>query len=76
MRNRSRHGWRRVVNGVNLAALLVFLFIAAPLYWMIATNGVVFQTSATISAAIAGTRVPRITGVPSPMCEKMVSRMP
>jgi multiple sugar transport system permease protein len=36
MRNRSRRGWRRVVNGVNLAALLVVLFIAAPLYWMIA----------------------------------------
>ncbi|MES1170004.1 MAG: carbohydrate ABC transporter permease, partial [Leifsonia sp.] len=35
MANRSRRGWRRVVNGVNVAALLVFLFIALPLYWMI-----------------------------------------
>jgi multiple sugar transport system permease protein len=35
MRNRSRRGWRRVFNGVNLAALLVFLFIVIPLYWMI-----------------------------------------
>jgi multiple sugar transport system permease protein len=37
MRNRSRRGWRRVINGVNLSALLVFLFIVIPLYWMIAT---------------------------------------
>ena len=37
MRNRSRQGWRRVVNGVNIAALLVFLFIILPLYWMIAS---------------------------------------
>jgi multiple sugar transport system permease protein len=37
MRNRSRHGWRRVLNGVNLSALLVFCFIVIPLYWMIAT---------------------------------------
>ena len=37
MRNRSRRGWRRVFNGVNLAALLVFLFIVIPLYWMVAT---------------------------------------
>jgi multiple sugar transport system permease protein len=37
MRNRSRHGWRRVFNGVNLSALLVFGFIVIPLYWMIAT---------------------------------------
>lgn len=35
MRNRSRRGWRRVVNGVNVAALLVVLFIGVPLYWMI-----------------------------------------
>jgi len=37
MRNRSRRGWRRVFNGVNLSALLVFVFIIIPLYWMIAT---------------------------------------
>jgi multiple sugar transport system permease protein len=37
MRNRTRRGWRRVFNGVNLAAFLVFLFIVTPLYWMIAT---------------------------------------
>jgi multiple sugar transport system permease protein len=45
MRNRSRHGWRRVFNGVNLAALLVFLFIVIPLYWMIATA---FKTRANV----------------------------
>jgi multiple sugar transport system permease protein len=48
MRNRSRRGWRRVVNGVNLAALLVFLFIAAPLYWMIAAA---FKTPTNVDAS-------------------------
>ena len=48
MRNRSRHGWRRVVNGVNLAAVLVFLFIALPLYWMIASA---FKTPANVGAS-------------------------
>ncbi len=50
MRNRSRHGWRRVVNGVNLSALLVFLFIALPLYWMIASA---FKTPANVGASPA-----------------------
>jgi multiple sugar transport system permease protein len=48
MRNRSRHGWRRVVNGINLAVLLVFLFIALPLYWMIASA---FKTPANVGAS-------------------------
>jgi multiple sugar transport system permease protein len=48
MRNRSRHGWRRVVNGVNITALLVFLFIALPLYWMIASA---FKTPANVGAS-------------------------
>lgn len=38
MRNRRRTGWRRVINGVNFATLLVFLFIILPLYWMIASS--------------------------------------
>jgi multiple sugar transport system permease protein len=48
MRNRTRTGWRRVVNGVNLAALLVFLFIILPLYWMIASA---FKTPAHVGAS-------------------------
>jgi multiple sugar transport system permease protein len=48
MRNRSRQGWRRVVNGVNLAALLVFIFIVLPLYWMIASA---FKTPANVGAS-------------------------
>jgi multiple sugar transport system permease protein len=48
MRNRSRHGWRRVFNGINLAVLLVFLFIALPLYWMIASA---FKTPANVGAS-------------------------
>ena len=48
MRNRSRRGWRRVLNGVNLAALLVFLFIIIPLYWMIAAA---FKTPANVQSS-------------------------
>jgi multiple sugar transport system permease protein len=48
MRNRSRRGWRRVFNGVNLAALLVFLFIVIPLYWMVATA---FKAPANVDAS-------------------------
>jgi multiple sugar transport system permease protein len=48
MRSRRRTGWRRVVNGVNFAALLVFLFIVLPLYWMIASS---FKTTANVGAS-------------------------
>jgi len=47
MRGRRRRGWRRVVNGVNASALLVFLFIVLPLYWMIATS---FKTTSGAGA--------------------------
>jgi trehalose/maltose transport system permease protein len=45
---RSRHGWHRVINGVNAATLLVFLFIALPLYWLIASA---FKTPANVGAS-------------------------
>ena len=48
MRSRSRRGWRRVVNGVNIGALLVVIFIALPLYWMIAAA---FKTPANVGAS-------------------------
>ena len=48
MRNRPRHGWRRVVNGVNFAALIVFGFIVLPLYWMIAAA---FKTPANVGSS-------------------------
>ena len=38
MRNRTRHGWRRVINGVNISAVFVVIFTAAPLYWLIASS--------------------------------------
>jgi multiple sugar transport system permease protein len=47
-RSRRRTGWRRIVNGVNVASLLVFLFIALPLYWMIASS---FKTPANVGAS-------------------------
>jgi multiple sugar transport system permease protein len=48
MRRRSRHGWHRVVNGVNAATLLVVLFTALPLYWLIASA---FKTPANVGAS-------------------------
>jgi multiple sugar transport system permease protein len=48
MRNRSRRGWRRVVNGVNIGALLIVVFIALPLYWMLAAS---FKTPANVGAS-------------------------
>ena len=38
MRSRKRTGWRRVINGVNLSVLLVVLFTALPLYWLITSS--------------------------------------
>jgi multiple sugar transport system permease protein len=38
MRKRNRTGWRKVINGVNISAFLVVLFISLPLYWLIASS--------------------------------------
>jgi multiple sugar transport system permease protein len=38
MRNRQRVGWRRYVNGVNIATALTILFVIIPLYWMISSS--------------------------------------
>jgi multiple sugar transport system permease protein len=38
MRNRKRKGWRRVINGTNISALLVVIFVGAPLYWLIISS--------------------------------------
>lgn len=46
--SRRRHGWRRVFNGVNISAFLVLLFIAVPLYWMIAAA---FKTPANVGVS-------------------------
>jgi multiple sugar transport system permease protein len=35
---RTRKGWRRVINGVNISAFFVTLFIALPLYWLIISS--------------------------------------
>jgi multiple sugar transport system permease protein len=48
MRNRKRTGWRRVINGVNLSTLLVVIFIAAPLYWLIISS---FKTPVNLGAS-------------------------
>ncbi|HWG02701.1 MAG TPA: carbohydrate ABC transporter permease [Trebonia sp.] len=45
---RTRHGWRRVVNGMNFCAFLVFAFIVLPLYWMLASA---FKTQANVGAS-------------------------
>jgi trehalose/maltose transport system permease protein len=46
MRNRPRHGWHRVINGVNVSTFLVVIFILLPLYWMVATA---FKTRANVN---------------------------
>jgi multiple sugar transport system permease protein len=48
MRNRQRHGWRKVFNWVNLATLLVAVFILLPIYWMVASA---FKTRANVGAS-------------------------
>jgi multiple sugar transport system permease protein len=48
MRRRTRTGWRRVINGVNISAFLVVLFIGLPLYWLIASS---FKTPADMGAS-------------------------
>jgi multiple sugar transport system permease protein len=34
----GKRGWRRWFNGINLAALIIALAVAAPLYWMIVSS--------------------------------------
>jgi multiple sugar transport system permease protein len=35
MRSRPKHGWHKYINGVTLSAVIVAIFVALPLYWMI-----------------------------------------
>jgi len=35
---RTRKSWHKVINGVNISAFLVVLFIALPLYWLIISS--------------------------------------
>jgi multiple sugar transport system permease protein len=48
MRRRKRTGWRRVINGVNISAFLVVVFIGLPLYWLIASS---FKTPVAMGAS-------------------------
>ena len=45
---RTRRGWRKVINGVNLSAFIVVLFIGLPLYWLIISS---FKTPAALGAS-------------------------
>ena len=38
MRNRKRKGWHRIINGVTISTFFVVIFVAAPLYWLIASS--------------------------------------
>jgi multiple sugar transport system permease protein len=42
---RTRKSWHKVINGVNISAFLVVLFIALPLYWLIISS---FKTPAAL----------------------------
>ncbi|HEV2343607.1 MAG TPA: carbohydrate ABC transporter permease [Actinocrinis sp.] len=35
---RRKHGWHRVINGVNISTFFVVLFIGLPLYWLIVSS--------------------------------------
>ena len=48
MRNRKRKGWHRVINGVSISTFFVVIFVAAPLYWLIASS---FKTPANLGAS-------------------------
>jgi multiple sugar transport system permease protein len=48
MRRRKRTGWHKVINGVNISTFVVVIFIAAPLYWLIASS---FKTPAAMGAS-------------------------
>src|SRR5581483_4720584 len=41
-------GWRRYINGINIAAFLVVVFIGLPLYWLIASS---FKTPVNLGAS-------------------------
>jgi multiple sugar transport system permease protein len=45
MRNRKRTGWHRIINGLNIAAFFVVLFVGLPLYWLIASS---FKTASNL----------------------------
>jgi len=38
MGSRTRKGWHKVINGVNISTFFVVLFIGLPLYWLIITS--------------------------------------
>ena len=48
MRNRTRHGWHRYINGVSISTFLILVFVLLPLYWMLATS---FKTTANVGAS-------------------------
>jgi len=48
MRRRKRTGWHRIINGLNIAAFFVVLFIGLPLYWLIASS---FKTPAAMGVS-------------------------
>ena len=48
MRNRKRKGWHRYINGLTISTFVVVIFIAAPLYWLIASS---FKTPVNLGAS-------------------------
>jgi multiple sugar transport system permease protein len=48
MRRRKRTGWHRIINGVNIAAFFVVLFVGLPLYWLIVSS---FKTPAAMGTS-------------------------
>ena len=55
MRNRKRTGWHRYINGLNISAAVVVIFVALPLYWLIASS---FKTPPTGTGSYARSWAP------------------
>lgn len=55
MRNRTRRGWRRYINTINISAAVIALLTAAPIYWLFASS---FKPSAELGS-LPPTLLPR-----------------
>jgi multiple sugar transport system permease protein len=48
VRNRTRHGWHRYINGLSISTFLILVFTLLPMYWMLATS---FKTTNNVGSS-------------------------
>ena len=73
MRNRKRTGWHRYINGINISAFFVVLFVGLPLYWLIASS---FKTPANLGDSPPQYRPSTARPYPNPPREPVISTGP